>query len=76
MCNYCCDTDVNPDPERLIGLAHCWLSERGLLDSSRFMESWSDGKEGPTMHRQHKGGSEGRATAMLELVASAAGLAT
>ena len=57
------------DPYGLIGRAFAWLVDRGLLDSSRHMQTWSDWNGGPKFHEEHDRTPTSLATALLRLVA-------
>ena len=73
-CAHCHATGLDvSDPERLIGRAFAWLVDRGLLDSSRHMQTWSDWNGGPKLHEEHDRTPTGLAAALLRLVARVGG---
>ena len=72
-CLRCHATGINPDPALLGWVAFAWLVDRGLLDSSRHMQTWSDWNGGPKLHEEHDRTPTGLAAALLRLVARVGG---
>lgn len=79
MCNYCGDTDINPDPARLGWAAEGWLLAREHYPvihaypvSTRFV-NYTEAGDMLELDQAHDKTSEGRTTALLRLVARVGG---